>query len=388
MDQRSTDGKRLLIRADADSRLGIGHIMRCLALAQAWRQKHGAVTFIGRLESAPLRTRLAREGFGILSVADSAWHAKSSHTRWGQPFRVSPSPMRSNAEHTGQCHAVQCSDVKAMLALLPTPEEPGGAWCVVDGYHFDSGYHRALRQAGFKVLVIDDNAHLPAYEADIILNQNLHAAKLRYCCNPDAALLLGTKYALLRQEFLLAIQPTRRPPSRCRRLLVTLGGADPGNVSLTVLKALKRLSGHHLADLEVRVVVGPANPHLAALQGELVNLPFVCDIVSASDDMPALMNWADVAVSAAGSTCLELAHLGVPFGAIVVAENQEQVAAELTTAGVAVPFGRPRELTSEKLAAHIARLMANGDRRRLMVETGRRFEVRAREGMETCTNMW
>ncbi len=138
-----------------------------------------------------------------------------------------------------------------------------------------------------------------------------------------------------------------------------------------VLQALKRLRRNKLTDLEVRVVAGPANPHLAALQGELVNLPFVCDLVSASADMPTLMNWADVAVSAAGSTCWELACLGVPFGTIVVAQNQEEVAKGLAAAGIAVNFGRARELTSEKLAADIASLMANRDQRCMMVEKGR-----------------
>jgi RimJ/RimL family protein N-acetyltransferase len=102
-------------------------------------------------------------------------------------------------------------------------------------------------------------------------------------------------------------------------------------------------------------------------------LPFVCTIVAASDDMPTLMSWADMAIAAASSTCWELAYLGVPFGTLVVAENQEQVAKELAAAGVAVHFGRARELTSEKLAAHIASLMADEERRRLMATKGRRL---------------
>jgi UDP-2,4-diacetamido-2,4,6-trideoxy-beta-L-altropyranose hydrolase len=358
MDQRSTDDMRLLVRADADSRRGIGHMMRCLALAQAWRHTHGTVTFIGQLESTPLRERLAREGFGILPLAGLAAH---------------------------------CNATEVLHALLPMPEGAGGAWYVLDGYHFDLMHHRALRKAGFNVLVIDDNAHLPTYEADIILNQNLHAEKLRYRCNPDAVLLLGTKYVLLRQEFLHALQPTRIPESLCRRILVTLGGADPGNVSVTVLKALQRLRGHNRTDLEVRVVAGPTNPHLAALKKASVYLPFACTIVSASDDMPSLMNWAHLAVSAAGSTCWELACLGVPFGTIVVAENQSQVAEGLAAAGVAVHFGDARALNSGKLAADIANLMANDDQRRLMVAKGRRLvdghgaarvvEVMARAGL-------
>jgi UDP-2,4-diacetamido-2,4,6-trideoxy-beta-L-altropyranose hydrolase len=341
MNQRSTDGKRLLVRADADARLGIGHMMRCLALAQAWqRHTHGAVTFIGRLDSESLRARLARQGFGILPVAGSA---------------------------------ARYDETEVLPAGLQMPEEAGAAWYVVDGYHFDLVHHRALRKAGFNVLVIDDNAHLPAYEGNIILNQNLHAEKLRYRYNPDAVHLLGTRYALLRQEFLPALQPARMPARLCRRILVTLGGADPGNVSLTVLKALKQLPGTHRANLEVRVIAGPANPHLALLKRASINLPFMCTIVSTSDDMPALMNWADLAISAAGSTCWELAYLGVPFGTIVVADNQKQVAEGLAAAGVAMHFGHARELTSEKLVADMTSLMTNHERRCLLVAQGRRL---------------
>jgi UDP-2,4-diacetamido-2,4,6-trideoxy-beta-L-altropyranose hydrolase len=340
MEQRSTHDTRLFVRADADATLGIGHVMRCLALAQAWQQQGGAVTFIGRLESAPLRARLIREGFDVVPVASPA-------TR----------------------HSV----TEVLPAQVPMPEEADEAWYVVDGYHFDLTHHQALRQAGCHVLVIDDNAHLPAYEADIILNQNLHANKLPYRCNPDAVLLLGPQYALLRQEFLHAFQPARRPQSLCRRILVTLGGADPGNLSLMVLKALQQWHRNDRADLEVRVVVGPANPHLAALQRELGTLSFVCDLVPASDDMPTLLHWADVVVSAAGSTCWELAYLGIPFGTMVVADNQEQVAEELATAGVAMPFGHARELSSGQFAMDLASLMANGEQRRMMAATGRRL---------------
>jgi RimJ/RimL family protein N-acetyltransferase len=107
--------------------------------------------------------------------------------------------------------------------------------------------------------------------------------------------------------------------------------------------------------------------------------------------MPALMHWADVAVSAAGSTCWELAYLGVLFGTIVAADNQEQIADGLAAAGIAAHFGRARELSSGKLAADIASLMANDEQRRLMVAKGRRLvdghgaarvvEVMARAGL-------
>ncbi|MCH9040518.1 MAG: UDP-2,4-diacetamido-2,4,6-trideoxy-beta-L-altropyranose hydrolase, partial [Chloroflexi bacterium] len=76
-----------------------------------------------------------------------------------------------------------------------------GSWLVLDGYHFDGAYQQAMRTNGNKVLVIDDNAHLPAYHADVILNQNLGSERLGYQCDADTVLALGAQDAMRRPAF-------------------------------------------------------------------------------------------------------------------------------------------------------------------------------------------
>src|SRR5262249_32858596 len=105
-------------------------------------------------------------------------------------------------------------------------------WLVLDGYHFDAAYQQAIRAAGYRLLVIDDMAHLPQYYADVLLNQNMHATALHYHCNPEATLLLGSCYALLRPEFPAWRGRQRSVPEVARKVLVTMGGSDPDNVTL------------------------------------------------------------------------------------------------------------------------------------------------------------
>ena len=103
-----------------------------------------------------------------------------------------------------------------------------------------------------------------------------------------------------------------------RKILVTLGGGDPDNITLKVLKALNRLELH---DLEVKIIVGPANPHLESLKQELSFANFTSQILTDVKRMPSMMAWADLAISAGGSTCWELCFFGVPTIIIIAAEN-------------------------------------------------------------------
>jgi spore coat polysaccharide biosynthesis predicted glycosyltransferase SpsG len=57
--------KVLTIRADADFVMGTGHLMRCLALGQAWKDAGGEVVFVTGCQSGELLRRLRDEGFKV-----------------------------------------------------------------------------------------------------------------------------------------------------------------------------------------------------------------------------------------------------------------------------------------------------------------------------------
>ena len=153
----------MLLRADGGAGIGSGHVMRCLALAQAWHDAGGAVAFISAGLSGELRHRLAQEHMALLDL-DQA-------------------PGGSQAAEATAAHAPRA----------------GAEWVVADGYGFGAEYQRVIKEAGLKLLVLDDYGHAEYYYADIVLNQNRDAdGSLYKACEPATRLLLGTTYALLR----------------------------------------------------------------------------------------------------------------------------------------------------------------------------------------------
>lgn len=243
--------------------------------------------------------------------------------------------------------------------LVETARKAGADWVAVDGYAFGSPFQRTLTEAGLRLLAIDDHGRAGTYSADLILDPNLDAAPASYANRPpDSRLLSGLRYALLRREFRSRPRDPRATPAAARRLLVTLGGSDPDNVTLRVLGALGLLGS---AELEVVVVVGPSNPHRASLEQAAQALPGSVRLEDNVEQMAERMAWAEAAVSAAGGTCWELMFLGVPSILVVAADNQRPNLAPIVASGAALSgepdLGSPlrRLLSDAALRAELSR---------------------------------
>lgn len=327
-----TQSQNLLVRTDASARMGAGHAMRCYALAQAWQSAGGRVTF-AMAETIPgIESRLRNDRVQVEHVASVPGSSE-------------------DAEETSNL----TRRIKA-------------GWTVVDGYQFAPAYYRQLKESRLRVLMLDDDGRLPEYCADLVLNQNLAANEQMYSRREACTkLLLGTDYALLRPEF-LAGDRTRVTPPRVRRLLVTMGGSDPDNVSQTALKAVAQVG----QELETTVVVGSGNPHYEKVCASARELPGV-RVERDPPDMASIMRSADMAVSAAGSTCWELAFLGVPMILVVLARNQQGIAAALAERGGAVSLGWHANLSPSQISETIEQLAEDRARRTVMSEIGRKL---------------
>ncbi len=323
--------KSVLIRTDANTQIGIGHVMRCLALAQAWQAEGGRTIFVSHCESETLRQHVEAAGISFIAL---------------------DTPYPNSA------------DIKRTLTLLREFETK---WLVLDGYHFDPAYQEAVRKAGYRLLVIDDTAHWPEYHADILLNQNINAGGLSYLCDPDTTLLLGTRYVLLRPEFLSWRSCARETRESGHRVLVTLGGGDPENVTLKVIQALQLVD---VSGLEAKIVVGPANPNREILCRAVERSPINLQLLPALSDMPELMAWADLAVSGGGTTPWELVFMGVPSVVLVMAENQRVIAEELDKMGAVFNLGWHEQVSSSHVAQAMTRLLLSAEARRRMASRG------------------
>jgi len=331
--------KNLIIRADANTYIGIGHVMRCIALAQAWQDQGGDVTFLSHCDSDGLRQRIIEESFEFIPI---------------------------EKPHPDPYDLIQTLSVLKLHALRAPRSAP--CWLVLDGYHFGPDYQKAIHKAVYRVLVLDDYNHLPHYHADILVNQNIHTSSLHYSCDRNTVKLLGPEYALLRREFLKYSNCRRKFPEKARKILVTMGGSDPDNVTLKVIKALNKLDDH---DLEVKIVVGPSNPNIERLKSEISLSAFSFQLLASVKDMPAVMSWADISVTAGGSTCWEIAYMGLPNCTIVLADNQVPVAKILQKIRVSVNLGWFRSIDPTNFAQIIGRLVQDCGRREAMSVRGK-----------------
>jgi len=322
----------LFIRADANTKIGVGHVMRCLALAEAWVERGGKVTFLLNNPTA------------LIAKLLSEIPARVIHIRFAYP------------------------DLRDIHQTLQEIKEQPNAWLVLDGYHFDEAYQNALYQVGRNLLALDDGMLLDRHwPVDILLNQNLGAEVLQYNGVPTTQYLLGSSYVLLRKAFRNTTARKKQSVNVVQRILVTLGGGDPDNQTLKVLNALQLLKTPHL---DVCVVVGATNPHFETLSTVSAQSSFNIELVSHTNDMPGLMAWADVAISAGGSTCWELAFMGVPNAIIVTADNQIQIAQALGLSGISENLGWFETVSSEDIAQVLLGLFENTEKRMRMFEAG------------------
>lgn len=321
------------MRADSNAQIGTGHLMRCLALAQAWQSAGGRAIFAMAVATLPIEKQLMSQGPEVVHL----WVREGSVDDAIQTVEVA-----RNAEAT---------------------------WVIVDGYHFQAEYQRKIKEAGLRLLCIDDFGHAAHYCADMIINPNLHAKEELYSHRePYTQLFLGPRYSLLRREFRKWREWKREVPRLARNILITMGGSDADNVTQSVIQALWQ----DVTDqLEAIVVVGSHSPHYAALKEASHCSQIPLRLVHQANDMAELMAWADVAISSGGTTCWELAFMSLPSLILVLADNQREVARTLNELEVGVDMGPASQIGPEEVAKILGGLIRDPTVRTKMSRLGR-----------------
>ena len=323
----------LMIRADAGLEMGTGHVMRCLALAQAWQDAGGKAVFALAESTPTIDERLLSEDMDLVKLTSGVGTEE---------------------------------DANETAALAQARQ---AAWVVVDGYRFGAGYQQRLKAAKLNVLFIDDTGECGPYSAAVVLNQNVQAQEAMYQSRePSTQLLLGPQYALLRREF----RPWRgwklRAPPVARRLLVVMGGSDSDNITLKTIEAIRALRGR---ELEVTVVVGGSNPHWGTLQRAASISAVMIELRRNSSSMVELMAGADLAISAGGGTCYELAFMEVPTLLVTAARNQAPTCQAMAQCGAAIDLGWFHSLDARELANRLHKIIPDRALRQSLMENAR-----------------
>lgn len=316
---------RVLFRVDSSLRIGTGHVMRCLTLANALRERGVEAIFLTRTHTGHVVSALAAAGYGLETMP--------GNTR--QPYGAHPSPP----PHAAWLEADWRADAAQTRATL---EETGADWLVVDHYALDKAWQEAAMPEHVLLLVIDDLADRP-HQASLLVDQNFGRSAADYTGLVPAGceLQIGPANALLRPEFsrlrrvALARRDTMVVPER---LLITLGGVDLYNRTGLVLNALA--VSPRAIRLKITVVLGESAPHLAAVRTQARNMPMQTDVAVNVSDMAERMVLADLCIGAAGSTAWERCALGLPTLQMVLADNQISAASHMADEGltIALPF--------------------------------------------------
>lgn len=311
----------VFFRVDRSAAIGTGHWTRCQVLACALEKQGVACSFLENLASPQ----------------DFFQEVKKKHRS-----RVHSKSVTTTSQHL-----------------------PQADWVVLDGYQFGQDWEVQAREAGFRVLTIDD-APKRHYACDLLLDPNLSkagAGRWLLHLSSHTKLYSGAKFLLLREEFL------SHPKRRIRlelggdltRVLVSMGGSDPPGASLQVVQALMAAE---LLKLEVLVIGGAYNARAKQLKGlveKRVKLAGKVNTVymESTNTMAAHMKEADLAIGAGGTTIWERAYMGLPSLVVSLADNQNDAVRHFHAMAAHESLGDHTDLTPQRITDRLMRHCQN-----------------------------
>jgi UDP-2,4-diacetamido-2,4,6-trideoxy-beta-L-altropyranose hydrolase len=337
---------KIAFRVDASSTIGTGHLMRCLTLADEMKQCGVYTCFISRHMPEYLRDILGAKGH-VFTLLNS-----SSNTM-----------VVSDLAHAAWLETSQESDAQDALYAL---SDQLWDWIVVDHYALDARWESALRQTARQILVIDDLADRK-HDCDVLLDQNFYAdMNTRYTGKvPEhCLLLLGPRYALLREEFRQLREQVRPRKGSVQRILIFFGGVDASNYTGLAIQALIAIG---LPDIHVDVVIGASHPCRESIE-EVCNRCHFTYYVQ-TERMAELMAAADLSIGAGGSATWERCCLGLPTITICTADNQREQITDAASEGLLYA----PEVNDEfdlMIKRHVRSLMENSCLRQLISRNG------------------
>ncbi|MDI6785192.1 MAG: UDP-2,4-diacetamido-2,4,6-trideoxy-beta-L-altropyranose hydrolase [bacterium] len=328
-DERKVKNK-VIFRVDGGANIGLGHIMRSLSLADGLRRKNSKNLFIIKDTDSEVIERIICSGNLIEKL-----------------------PLEIDLE----------KDLNLTIGLIKK-YQPN--LVITDSYEINQHYLEQLKKLNIVLMSIDDLANM-YFCSDVVLNQNIGVKANDYSVEKDTKLLLGPKYVLLRKEF-------KNKRSLCEikeeveNILVIFGGTDSDNQTLKAVKALRNIK----SAIEIVVVMGPGYQYEGILREEIkTDSRFI--LARDPKNIFNLMMKADIAISAGGSTCYELAYLGVPNIIIIVADNQKKIAAGLDSYGASINLGWFKDVVEKDIKKAIDSLMENRERRENMSRNGKKL---------------
>jgi UDP-2,4-diacetamido-2,4,6-trideoxy-beta-L-altropyranose hydrolase len=312
---------RIAIRVDASTQIGMGHVVRCVTLAEVLRKQSAEVIFICRSQSGDCIDWIRDSGFTVLVLPHMA--EMLLHNQLTLEDAVSTQQLL-------HAHA---------------PFE----WLIVDHYEIDHNWESMMREFVRHIMVIDDLANRQ-HDCDLLLDQNFYLnyeRRYKGLLPKHCKTCLGPSYVMLREEFYSLKNHLRQRDGAVKHLMCFYGASDPTGETLKAIPAIQALNN---ASLHVDVVIGNANPareQIAAMCIELPGFTYHCQ----TNRMAELCAQADIAIGAGGSANWERAFLGLPSLVTITADNQTETTHAICSVGGAWLLGEARDIDESAITA-------------------------------------
>lgn len=319
LDVMPTFTKTILFRCDQSDIIGTGHVMRCITIADEAKRRGWQTCFA-----------LRDPDFYAIDFIKSAGHQT-------EMFKTIHSNRVKKPKHFNYEDWLPVSQDLDAIETLGVVSKLRPNWVVVDHYGLDATWHELVRDRCEKIAAIDDLGDRKL-SCDIVLDQNLGASAEKYenKVSENCRLLLGPRFALLRNEFKGWREKSLRDrfERKVGKILITMGGADPMNYTLRLLKELSK--SKNAKNCEFVVIVGALYPHFDTLNDFISFSYLKVSVLSNVTNMAEIMSSCDLCIGAAGSTSWERCCLGLPTIALAVAENQKEILNQLQKYGVVI----------------------------------------------------
>lgn len=297
--------QHIAFRADASTRIGSGHVKRCLSLAEALMAAGLRASLVTRASDLPLA--IAPQAAGVATLVhpwDRDWQAGAD---------------AGSVPHADWLNTDWQTDADQTVAAL---RDRHIDILVIDHYALDSRWHRRVGGAlGCAVVVVDDLADR-ALAADLIIDHNHaedHTSKYAAVNTLSCPILGGPRFAMLTPGFAMAARNPVDDP--VRSVGIFMGGVDLPNLSASALQGLRQTAGF---DGEIEIVTTRGNPHLPTLRA-LVDRDARASLVVDADNLIAFFGRHELHIGAGGGATWERCCLGAPTIALIAADNQRQV---------------------------------------------------------------
>jgi UDP-2,4-diacetamido-2,4,6-trideoxy-beta-L-altropyranose hydrolase len=305
--------KKIIIRADGGTSIGMGHIVRCLALADMLKHNFTIVFAIQQPNK------------NVINLVNTIASTIIS--------------LDITADYT-------------MDAINLSKHVNSNDIVVIDGYHFKTEYQKIIKSCGCKLVAIDD-LHNWHHVADAIINHSAGMSKDLYSAETYTKFCIGLDYVLLRKEFLNATNPLRKIDA-VKKIFISMGAADVGNITQKFTQTLLEIDGIE----EIHLMLGGINPNLDSLR-DLINLhptKIKSHFDISAKELKVLLSECDIAICPASSISLESCAVGIGLISGFTASNQLGNLQGMEKLKILINFGDMNSITPYEIATRISEL--------------------------------